>query len=58
MRVVLVGYLLVTALFYCYTGAVCIGKAACAGGGYTGACTGRPGRRANLGCGYGGGVRW
>ena len=26
MRVVLVGYLLVTALFYCYTGAVCIGK--------------------------------
>ena len=42
MRVVLVGYLLVTALFYCYTGA----------------CTGRPGRRANLGCGYGGGVRW
>ena len=40
MRVVLVGYLLVTALFYCYTGAVCIGKRHAPGAGTLGLALG------------------
>ena len=40
MRVVLVGYLLVTALFYCYTGAVCIGKRHAPGAGTLGLAVG------------------